>query len=1268
MRSFLSSLVLLVLLSPNFLRANDLRDGSKINDEYQSVYDVDANVTDENSVKVRWSWNEIVPQKFLIDFEKGDISEYAFDNEVSTYPWAITENAYEGSYAIKSTNQGKSNSTSTIEITVDVPYDGFVGFNYRISSEKEYDVARFYIDDVMMMETSGDRNWEYKEYEITEGTHTYRWEYVKDVSYEEEEDTFYLDNIKLYGELEPYEGGWIHYDDGECVGSTGAFGAPVYWAILFPKTETYAGLTLTKVAIYDYSNSNAGTHTANIYLGGTDAPGTLVSSASAELTGADEMVEIELDTPVELDGTEPLWISFYATGIHAPATVCTYVDDPNSDWYSSDGVTWTHAHELLPNSKYSWMIRGYVEDAKGRTILLENEKPESKEIQFNSFKLYRYDYFAGEISAETVDVVATDITDTLYYDNAWTSLEDGMYQWGVAVVYDEVKQGVKNYSFQNDNESAIVWSNTVDKNMLTNVNVEVTTDNNASPEGTTVKLINKSEPGLGYDYEIVLDETGTYSWDKFRKGTYSLTITKPGYESCADNETMEIWAETTIDCELNEMTSPVELYVSPTAWAMWTIEGDNALSYEVYLNEILEEEVTTTYYQHENVTEGQSYTTKVIANYYTGSSIPATYTWTYEGCDDFEGVTEFTAKYANGRAVLNWLTPGMEALQPQTLSYSFENNLEGWTTIDANGDDHVWYHDSECESNHGVEGVESHTGYGHLCSESFCNGEGTALFPDDYLVAPEKIVVTATSKISFWASAQDAVYAGEHFGVAVSTDGNTSVNDFTTIAEWTLIAKSSNAKSQRGTTAQGTWYQYEVDLSSYEGQEIWVALRHFDVTDMFILLIDDVELVDVVPLFAKADESLVIGAMVYRDGELVTSEPITTGRFTEPMEILAQREYCVRVVYGGELDETYYAMSNPDCITVNAQVTCYTPEDLYGIQSANDYGDLGVRLVWPYSEPTTNWLRYDNGIKVDAIGAQGTFYWGVMFPSESLIGYQGTKLTKVALYDVVPSTGTFSIYTGGYDAPGTMIHNQSYSTSGSEEIIEINLTSPLPIDITKNLWVVFDTNQGELYPAAVSTNCGDPNSRWISMDGTTWEDMLDYGLNYTWMLRAYVSDDAKNTRALDHYNVYRGNSSDDFEFIAETTKGTYFDKVDEGIYYYQVTAVYVEEGESCESEPANAYGIEGQDYVMVVVKTESVNENALDNMSIYPNPTKNVLNIEAEAMLRIIITNTLGQVVCDQETDGDKEVIDMSQYETGVYMIRVTTENGTSVRRVTVVK
>ena len=53
-------------------------------------------------------------------------------------------------------------------------------------------------------------------------------------------------------------------------------------------------------------------------------------------------------------------------------------------------------------------------------------------------------------------------------------------------------------------------------------------------------------------------------------------------------------------------------------------------------------------------------------------------------------------------------------------------------------------------------------------------------------------------------------------------------------------------------------------------------------------------------------------------------------------------------------------------------------------------------------------------------------------------------------------------------------------------------------------------------------------------------------------------------------------------------------------------------------------------------------------------------------MNHITVLNTLGQMVYDANVSGDFQTLDMGQYEAGVYMVRVATENGTSVQRVVV--
>ena len=151
--------------------------------------------------------------------------------------------------------------------------------------------------------------------------------------------------------------------------------------------------------------------------------------------------------------------------------------------------------------------------------------------------------------------------------------------------------------------------------------------------------------------------------------------------------------------------------------------------------------------------------------------------------------------------------------------YDFNDGILRWTTIDADGDGYNW----RLNRNWG----NSSNTYSAV-SESHDDMYELPLTPDNYLVCPFKLTY---GLITFRACAQDAAYPKEHFGVAVSTTGNTDAADFTTIWETTMTAK-----------AQGTWYDYSIDLREYEGQEIWVAFRHFSCTDQFMIVVDDITL------------------------------------------------------------------------------------------------------------------------------------------------------------------------------------------------------------------------------------------------------------------------------------------------------------------------------------------------------------------------------------------------------------------------------------------
>ena len=164
-----------------------------------------------------------------------------------------------------------------------------------------------------------------------------------------------------------------------------------------------------------------------------------------------------------------------------------------------------------------------------------------------------------------------------------------------------------------------------------------------------------------------------------------------------------------------------------------------------------------------------------------------------------------------------------------TLTTDFEDSSLGeWTTIDADGDGFCW----DLTTNLG--NFSHHNESADCVTSGSYDPNAGALNPDNYLVSPQ---VLLGGSITFWACAQDASYAAEHFGVAVSTTSNTDPSAFTTIQEWTMT--SAGTPSSRRKVA-GTWGEYTVDLSAYAGQTGYVAIRHFNCSDFFYLNIDDI--------------------------------------------------------------------------------------------------------------------------------------------------------------------------------------------------------------------------------------------------------------------------------------------------------------------------------------------------------------------------------------------------------------------------------------------
>ena len=64
----------------------------------------------------------------------------------------------------------------------------------------------------------------------------------------------------------------------------------------------------------------------------------------------------------------------------------------------------------------------------------------------------------------------------------------------------------------------------------------------------------------------------------------------------------------------------------------------------------------------------------------------------------------------------------------------------------------------------------------------------------------------------------------------------------------------------------------------------------------------------------------------------------------------------------------------------------------------------------------------------------------------------------------------------------------------------------------------------------------------------------------------------------------------------------------------------------------------------------------MSDVSVYPNPVNNILYIE-NASGMITIYNTIGNKVYEEEINSDNTEIDLSLYNSGIYLLVIKNEN-----------
>ena len=111
--------------------------------------------------------------------------------------WTIVDAGGNPGKCAKSMNEGIASSDYSATLTVNVLAAGELTFDYKISSETNYDKLFFYMDNQEKAQWSGNGSWEQFTQAVTVGQHTFKWTYHKDSSVNSNDDCARIDNIKF---------------------------------------------------------------------------------------------------------------------------------------------------------------------------------------------------------------------------------------------------------------------------------------------------------------------------------------------------------------------------------------------------------------------------------------------------------------------------------------------------------------------------------------------------------------------------------------------------------------------------------------------------------------------------------------------------------------------------------------------------------------------------------------------------------------------------------------------------------------------------------------------------------------------------------------------------------------------------------------------------------------------------------------------------------------------------------------------------------------
>lgn len=376
--------------------------------------------------------------------------------------------------------------------------------------------------------------------------------------------------------------------------------------------------------------------------------------------------------------------------------------------------------------------------------------------------------------------------------------------------------------------------------------------------------------------------------------------------------------------------------------------------------------------------------------------------------------------------------------------------------------------------------------------------------------------------------------------------------------------------------------------------------------------------------------------VVFRDGEII-AEDITTTEYYDN-DIANSGVYSYYVVSVTE------SCSSDPSNTAQAQAFTYVMAEGFDIEASALYDSIS--MSWTAPTVLGGHLAYDKGTYTEAVDCTSSRSWGIRFTPEELQHFENPTLNAVEFFDINDCQLTFKIYNGSNTDDNTLIHTEVYNATASQELVVINLSEEVTYDPTMDLWIT--VKPSAMTEVACSDYAGYENSCLMKV-GSSWKPITEYGMEYSWILRAYTSAPSD----LEENWVYSV-THNDIIVIEETSDN-------------EAVIPMITDGEQCLEVEASYKDGMIKAYADICINAFiNVAENEDNNVQIYPNPAKDILYINAEDIEYVKIISLTGVTVYEQSVEGDTFNMNIEDLPNGTYLIQINAADGVMTRPIIV--